>query len=149
MTEAASTKVSSRARTVPQNWLDQNREDVLEPDLPIIDPHHHLWDFPMSRYQLDEMLADAGDGHNVRKTVFIECTSQWRADGPEEMRPVGETEYANGIAAMRASGDVVDRRPARPLARAATDPAQDICARLRPTGRGGAARGEAPRRADH
>ena len=112
MTEAVSTKVSARARTVPQDWLDQNREVVLEPDLPIIDAHHHLWDFPKSRYQLDEMLADAGDGHNVRKTVFIECTSQWRADGPVEMRPVGETEYANGIAAMSASGDYGDCRVA-------------------------------------
>ena len=110
MTEAVSTKVSARARTVPQEWLNQNREEALEPDLPIIDPHHHLWDFPMSRYQLNEVLADAGDGHNVRKTVFIECTSQWRADGPEEMQPVGETEYANGIAAMSASGDYGDCR---------------------------------------
>lgn len=108
MTEAVSTKVSARARTVPQKWLDQNREDPLEPALPIIDPHHHLWDFPKSRYQLNELLADTGDGHNIRKTVFIECTSQWRADGPEAMKPVGETEYVNGIAAMSASGDYGD-----------------------------------------
>lgn len=85
-------------------WLDLVAEEVIEPDLPICDPHHHLWDHPNSRYLLDELLADTGSGHNVVSTVFVECASMYRADGPEAMRPVGETEFVNGIAAMSASG---------------------------------------------
>ncbi len=87
-----------------QAWLDQVIEDVIEPDLPICDPHHHLWDHPDSRYLLDELLEDAGDGHNVVSTVFVECASMYRASGDEVFRPVGETEFVNGIAAMSASG---------------------------------------------
>ena len=79
-------------------------EDVLEPGLPICDPHHHLWDHPGRRYLLDELLADTGSGHDVRSTVFVECLSMYRAHGPAPLRPVGETEFVNGIAAMSASG---------------------------------------------
>jgi L-fuconolactonase len=79
-------------------------EDVLEPDRPIYDPHHHLWDHPGRRYLLDELLTDLGSGHNVVATVFVECMSMYRANGPQEMRPVGETEFVNGVAAMSASG---------------------------------------------
>ncbi len=85
-------------------WLAQVNEAVLEPDLPICDPHHHLWDHPNSRYLLDELLLDTGSGHNVVSTVFVECASMYRADGPEAMKPVGETEFVNGVAAMSASG---------------------------------------------
>jgi L-fuconolactonase len=80
------------------------QEDILEPGLPICDPHHHLWDFPNSRYLLPELLADLQSGHNVESTVFVECTSFYRASGPEEMRVIGETEFVNGAAAMAASG---------------------------------------------
>ena len=79
-------------------------EDVLEPDLAICDPHHHLWDHPRHRYLLEELLADTGSGHQVRATVFVECRSMYRAHGPQALRPVGETEFVNGIAAMSASG---------------------------------------------
>jgi predicted TIM-barrel fold metal-dependent hydrolase len=79
-------------------------EDVLEPERPICDPHHHLWDHPGRRYLLDELLADTGSGHNVVTTVFVECMSMYRAGGLQEMRPVGETEFVNGVAAMSASG---------------------------------------------
>jgi L-fuconolactonase len=85
-------------------------EEVIDPAQPICDPHHHLWDRQGSRYLLDELLADtgaadaAGARHNVRSTVFVECASMYRADGPEAMRPVGETEFVNGIATMSASG---------------------------------------------
>ena len=85
-------------------WLAQVQEEILEPDLAICDPHHHLWDHPGNRYLLDELLADTGSGHNVVSTVFMECMSMYRADGPEALRPVGETEFVNGIAAMSASG---------------------------------------------
>lgn len=85
-------------------------EDVLEPGLPICDPHHHLWDRGGHRYLLHELLADTGSAdaqgqqHNVRSTVFVECMSMYRAQGPQALRPVGETEFVNGIAAMSESG---------------------------------------------
>jgi predicted TIM-barrel fold metal-dependent hydrolase len=97
-------------------------EEILEPELPIVDPHHHLWDRrayvtpdgpehpfmtairPAQRYLLDELLADTGSGHNVIATVFVECGAFYKADGPEALRPVGETEFVNGVAAMSASG---------------------------------------------
>ena len=79
-------------------------EDILEPDLEICDPHHHLWDFPNSRYLLPELLEDLYSGHNVTSTVFVECTAFYRASGPEELKFIGETEFVNGVAAMAASG---------------------------------------------
>ena len=87
-------------------WLAMRPpERALEPELPIIDPHHHLWDTPQrGSYFLPELLADTGGGHNIVSTVFLECQSMFRAGGPEEMRPVGEVEFVNGIAAMSASG---------------------------------------------
>lgn len=92
------------------DWLNQVQEDILAPELPICDPHHHLWDHPESRYLLPELLADTGSGHNVVSTVFVECASMYRADGPEAMKPVGETEFVNGIAAMSASGQYGETR---------------------------------------
>ena len=44
-------------------WLAKVKEEALEPELPIIDPHHHLWDHPTSRYELDEIMADIAEGH--------------------------------------------------------------------------------------
>lgn len=85
-------------------WLERRREEILEPDLPICDPHHHLWDFPTNRYLLPELLADTGSGHRIERTVFVECTAFYRADGPEALRVTGETEFVNGAAAMAASG---------------------------------------------
>jgi predicted TIM-barrel fold metal-dependent hydrolase len=86
-------------------WLTkQPREPILEPEIPIIDTHHHLWHRPEHRYLLDDFLADVRTGHNIVATVFVECHSMYRADGPEEMRPVGETEFVAGQAAMSASG---------------------------------------------
>ena len=106
--------VENRMKETPADWLAKTDEAVLEPDLPIIDPHHHLWDFKRSRYLLDEILADTDSGHNIRQTVFIECTACWRpkGGGPEEMRPVGEIEFVNGIAAMSASGRYGETRVA-------------------------------------
>lgn len=105
------------------------REPILEPTLPIVDPHHHLWDrralLPTlppprhgfeqvlrlaPRYLLDELLADMTSGHNVVATVYMECGAFYRADGPPEMKPVGETEFVNGVAAMSASGTYGDAR---------------------------------------
>jgi predicted TIM-barrel fold metal-dependent hydrolase len=89
-------------------WVSLSREPIIEPDLPIIDPHHHLWDRledrPGTRYMLEDLLEDTGCGHNITGTVFVQCRAVYRAAGPEEMRPIGETEFVNGVAAMSASG---------------------------------------------
>lgn len=74
-------------------WLNQVTEDVIEPERPIIDPHHHLWPIPQLLYDLDSLQADTSSGHNIIKTVFMECGAEYRADGPEHMKCVGETEY--------------------------------------------------------
>jgi L-fuconolactonase len=101
-------------------------EEILEPSLPIVDPHHHLWDrtpflTPTSerppvrhgfenvmrlapRYLIDELVADMQRGHNVVATVFVQCGSMYRLDGPEHLKVIGETEFVNGAAAMSASG---------------------------------------------
>jgi predicted TIM-barrel fold metal-dependent hydrolase len=89
---------------VRPEWLDRVQEPIIEPDLPIVDPHHHLWDSPRPRYLLDELRADTDSGHNIVATVLIEARSMYRASGPAEMRPVGEVEFANGVAATSASG---------------------------------------------
>ena len=83
---------------------EPQREEILEPDLPIIDPHHHLWVRPGNRYLLDDFLADAQAGHNIVASVFVECGSFYRRTAPALMAPVGEVEFANGVAAMAASG---------------------------------------------
>jgi predicted TIM-barrel fold metal-dependent hydrolase len=99
------------------------QEEIVDPDLPIVDPHHHLWDrrpvlhlmqqreHPFQRvldfaprYLLDEFLVDLNSGHNIKATVFLECHSMLKTEGPAEERYLGETEFVNGIAAMSASG---------------------------------------------
>jgi predicted TIM-barrel fold metal-dependent hydrolase/NADPH-dependent 2,4-dienoyl-CoA reductase/sulfur reductase-like enzyme len=89
---------------VRDDWLARRTEAVLEPDLPIVDPHHHLWQRAGWNYMLDDLLADINTGHNIVATVFLQCHSMHRAAGPEAFRPVGETEFVNGVAAMSASG---------------------------------------------
>jgi predicted TIM-barrel fold metal-dependent hydrolase len=99
-------------------------EAILEPNLPIIDPHHHLWDRRagntgdlappkhgfeamlrmVPRYLFEELLADMTSGHNVIATVYMECGAMYRQDGDPAYKPVGETEFVNGVAAMSASG---------------------------------------------
>ena len=108
--------------THPENepldrWLaQQTPETVLEAELPIIDPHHHLWDirnastephvsFQQKVYLCEEITNDiVNAGHNVVQTVFAQCGAFYRADGPNEMKCVGETEFVHGIAAMSRSG---------------------------------------------
>jgi L-fuconolactonase len=87
-------------------WLAKRPTEVaLEPELPVIDPHHHFWDTPQRGcYLLPDLLADIGGGHNIVSTVFLECGAMYRKDGPREMAPVGEVEFVNGISAMSASG---------------------------------------------
>jgi L-fuconolactonase len=93
-----------RSLTELEPWIAARQEPILEPELPIIDPHHHVWDGERGRYLVHELAADVNTGHNIVATVFVEAGSMYRAKGPAAMRPVGEVEFVNGIAAMSASG---------------------------------------------
>ncbi len=90
--------------TEHEAWLALTMEAPIDPELPICDPHHHLWDHPNNRYLLEELLRDTGGGHNIVRTVFVECRSKYRQGGSEEMQPVGETEFVQGIATQSESG---------------------------------------------
>jgi predicted TIM-barrel fold metal-dependent hydrolase len=80
-------------------------EQALDPALPICDPHHHLWDYPNSRYLVAELLDDLAGGHRVTETIYVECRHGWRKDGPEALRPVGETEYVARLTVDYQGGD--------------------------------------------
>ncbi len=124
---------------IKEDWLRSYDEPVLEPDLPVIDPHHHLWDRD-NRYLLDELLDDTNSGHNVRATVFIQCRSMYRADGPEALQPVGETEFVNGVAAMSASGSYGSTR----ICAGIVEPRGLAARSARAGSLGGSPRGEQP-----
>lgn len=88
-------------------------EEPLDPARPIIDPHLHHWEILPSpelpqapqRFLLPEAVATiAASGHNITHTVFVECHAMYRQEGPPALRVIGESEFANGIAAMSASG---------------------------------------------
>jgi hypothetical protein len=98
-------------------WLAKRpAEKALEPELPIIDPHHHLWHTPTrGLYFLPELMADlsggeGGGGHNIVSTVFLECQSMFRAGGPDELKPVGEVEFVVGQAAQAAADPSIATR---------------------------------------
>ena len=84
-------------------WLALTVEEALEPDLAVCDPHHHVWEYPGSRYLLEELLSDLGGGHNIVSTVFVECLQKYRSDGPESLRAVGETEFVDKLAGENVS----------------------------------------------
>ena len=97
---------ANTGQTSPDDtWLAKLEEDVLEPDLPIVDPHHHLWLRGGYTYLMPELAADMDCGHNIAATVFAECHSMYRKDGPEEERSLDKTEFVTGQAAMSASGE--------------------------------------------
>ncbi len=106
MTTAAidPSRISNDFIALKPDWLALHREEPLEPGLPIIDPHHHLWDHAGNPYLFPDLQKDLDCDHNIVATVFLECRAMYRADGPEEMKSLGETEFVNGIAAMSASG---------------------------------------------
>ena len=85
-------------------WVAKVTEEALEPSLPIVDPHHHLWQRAGNDYMFHDLLADTRTGHNIVATVFVDCHSMYRKAGSPELRCVGESEFANGVAAMCASG---------------------------------------------
>jgi L-fuconolactonase len=96
--------MSTHYLPVRPDWLARVREPILEPELPIVDAHHHLWHRGDWRYLGEELLADTDAGHNIIATVFMQAQAMYRRNGPVAMRPVGETEFVNGIAAIGASG---------------------------------------------
>lgn len=90
---------------VRNEWLALHREAPLQPELPIIDAHHHLWDRQTGRYLTHEFSDDIQtSGHRVVSSVYVQCRSMLRRDGSETLKPLGEIEFASGIAAMFASG---------------------------------------------
>ena len=96
---------SNTGQTSPDDdWLSKVEEDILEPDLAIIDPHHHLWLRNGYTYLMPELAVDLASGHNVVATVFAECHSMYRQNGPDAEKSLGETEFVRGQAAMSAGG---------------------------------------------
>ncbi len=92
-------------------WLAQVIEDIIDPQRPIIDPHHHLWrDKTVDDYQLADLWEDTGSGHNIIGTVFVECSADYRKEGPEALRPVGETDYVSAAAEFSLT-QAADGRP--------------------------------------
>ena len=104
-TSAAPPTMPASQAAIRNDWLARHTEDILEPDLPIVDPHHHLYDRPRYTYLFPDLLADVGSGHNIRATLYEQAGSMYRADGPEELKSLGETEFVCGVAAMSASGN--------------------------------------------
>ena len=96
---------------MPFNQLHVGRDEpILDPDLPIVDSHFHLWDRPALRYMFDDYLADVRAGHRIVASVFLETQAFARKNGPEMLRPLGEVEFANGVGAMADSGVYGDCR---------------------------------------
>lgn len=104
MSEAKPKRGAPPHHYVDDAWLALRTEEVIEPARPIVDPHHHLWDRPHNTYLLPHLLQDIVSGHNVRGTVFVDCSSMYRAEGDPRFASVGEVEFINGIAATSASG---------------------------------------------
>ncbi len=88
-----------------RTWLNQVQEEIVDPERPIVDPHHHLWHARgLPAYLLEDLWADTGSGHNVERTVFVECGSEYLSEGPESRRPLGEIDFVAGIAEQSAKG---------------------------------------------
>jgi predicted TIM-barrel fold metal-dependent hydrolase len=104
MQEASSPNPNATYFAVRPEWLALHEEEILEPTLPIVDSHHHLWDQPGSRYFVLDLLDEVARGHNIAATVAVECHAMYRQDVAPELGPIGETEFLNGAAAVGASG---------------------------------------------
>jgi L-fuconolactonase len=79
-------------------WANLLCEEALEPDLPIIDPHHHVWDDERGRYMAAELMHDLSSGHRIESTVYVQFKAGYRTEGPVSMQPVGEVEFARSLA---------------------------------------------------
>jgi L-fuconolactonase len=103
MSSPAPTPASTHLAVRP-DWLALQQEEILEPELAIVDAHHHLWDHSGNRYFVQDLLGDLATGHRVLATVAVEANTMHNQDAPPALRPVGETEFLNGAAALCASG---------------------------------------------
>jgi predicted TIM-barrel fold metal-dependent hydrolase len=95
---------SVRSLSELAEWQSHDAEEVIDPDLPIIDPHHHIWIKADGSYLAADLEQDFSSGHNIRATVFVECVTAYREDGPLEMRPVGETDFVVRSLPQRRAG---------------------------------------------
>lgn len=103
-------KMAAIAPAPDPNWLALHTEEIIEPDLPIVDAHHHIWDEPrVPRYLQSEIARDVLSGHNIVATVFVECTERYRDSGPELLRPLGETEFVRDFAAEALLGPAASK----------------------------------------
>jgi predicted TIM-barrel fold metal-dependent hydrolase len=102
---ATSPPLAHNQFVVRPEWLALRQEEIIEPQLPIVDAHHHFWNRDGKPYFLPELLADIDTGHNIVATVFMECKAMYRKDAEPALQPLGEVEFVNGIAAMSASGE--------------------------------------------
>lgn len=83
---------ASPHQLVREDWLALGHEDVLAPEQPILDAHHHLWDRPEGRYAAGEFQRDVAQGHDIRASIFVQCRTGYRENGPVGFQPVGEVE---------------------------------------------------------
>ncbi len=94
----------SESKWIKPAWLDSVREEIVEPERRIVDPHHHLWNRTgLIPYTLEDLWADTGSGHKVEQTVFMECRAEYHADGPAHLRSLGEVEFVTRVAERTAS----------------------------------------------
>ncbi len=104
MSQGLAVKAALPHVAIRPEWLALHKEEILEPDLLIVDPHHHLWDRPGSRYLPLDFLDDVNSGHRIVATVYVQSRSMLRAQGDVALSSLGEVEFANGAAAMGVSG---------------------------------------------
>src|SRR5260370_41180084 len=90
---------------IRKDWLAATQEEALEPERPIIDPHHHLWDRPGNRYLFHDLMEALNGGHNIRPTVFLECREMYPCEGPPELPPLGATHLVARLSAISAAGN--------------------------------------------
>ncbi|MEI7713097.1 MAG: amidohydrolase family protein [Rhodospirillales bacterium] len=102
-------QASRFAGPIDHAWLGKHTETIIEPDLPIVDPHHHLWEREGNTYLVPELLADLGSGHNIVGTVFEECHSMYRTEGPEEEASLGETAFVTALSRKGVCDRIVGR----------------------------------------
>ena len=93
-----------------EDWLELTREEIIDPDREIVDPHHHLWTHGTPEapaiYELPEFARDTGSGHKVVQTVYIECRARWDLDAPTHLRAAEKEQVATSFDAHQRCGRV-------------------------------------------
>lgn len=96
--------MSQRPTPGSDEWLAQETEEIVDPGRPIVDPHHHLWRDEGAAYVLEQLRADTSSGHRIEKTIVVEAGREYRTDGPDHLKPLGETEFVVEIAKASRDG---------------------------------------------